>query len=246
MRNDNVEMHKKEHLPQFILRTRFTRRGPLSFIGHLDLMKVIERAVRRADLPILHTQGYNPRPVMVFALPLGVGIDTTGDYVDVAMSVPREADEFLDRIRPQLPQGLEFISARQIGEPKDSIMSIVSAAAYSLEAPGITQKILDLFSLEKVETQKKSKGKIKTVDIRPLMIKPLTTSTPDRADIMVYAGSEKNLRPDVLLAALCEQTGYGKDKADECIVTRTALYGGTYPDIKELSELEIKYKENNI
>lgn len=244
MKNDNVEMHKKEHLPQFILRTKFSRRGALSYIGHLDLMKVIERAVRRAELPILHTQGYNPRPVMVFALPLGVGIDTTGDYVDVAMSVPMEAKEFLSRIAPQLPDGLEFLSSRQIGEPKDSIMSIVTAASYSFEAPGISRYLLELFSKEKIETQKKSKGKIKTVDIRPLLIKPLPTSTPDRADIMVYAGSVKNLRPDVLLAALCENTSYGKESADECIVTRTALYGGEYPDIKELSEVEIIYKQN--
>ena len=230
-------MTTQQHLTQFVCRTLFSRRGAISYIGHLDLMKVIERAVRRAELPILYTQGYNPRPMMVFALPLGVGINTTGDYVDVAMSVEVPAEEFLARVRPELPDGLEFISAVNIDEPKNSIMSVVTCATYTLEAPGITRALLKLFEMDEVNIEKKSKKKIVETDIRPLLIKPIPSGNEDRTEVMVYAGSTRNLRCDVLLNAICTHTGYDREAADNCIVTRTALYGGEYPDIVDIVNL---------
>src|SRR5665647_1069663 len=72
------------HQKAYICRFRFARSGSLSYVGHLDLMRTFERSLRRAGLPLLHSQGYNPRPMMVFALPLGVGISTTDDYLDVS------------------------------------------------------------------------------------------------------------------------------------------------------------------
>ncbi len=230
-------MTTQQHQTQYICRTLFSRKGAISYIGHLDLMKVIERAVRRAELPILYTQGYNPRPMMVFALPLGVGINTCGDYVDVAMSVPVPAEEFLEKVRPQLPDGLEFIHAINLDEPKNSIMSVVSCASYRLEARGITRPLLKLFAMDEIKIEKKSKKKMVDTDIRPLMIKPLVTDSEDVIELLVYAGSTQNLRCDVLLNALCLHTGYDRDDADNCIVTRTALYGGEYPDIVGIENL---------
>ena len=87
------EMTRQKHQTAYVCRTRFERHGATAYIGHLDLMKVFERALKRADLPLLYTQGYNPRPMLVFALPLGVGIETSGDYVDVSLSVTVPAED---------------------------------------------------------------------------------------------------------------------------------------------------------
>ena len=240
MRQDDraAEMTRQQHLTQYVCRARFARKGALSFIGHLDLMKVFERAIRRAELPILYTQGYNPRPMLVFALPLGVGIDTTGDYVDAAMAVPVSAEEFISKVNPELPDDLEVISCVSIDEPQRSLMSVVTYAEYTIEAPGITAPALKLFGYDEILIEKKNKkGKIVSTDIRPLMVKPFEDSTPDKVHIMVSAGSSSNLRPDVFLKALCKYEGYPYASADVALVTRTELYGGEYPDIQGIEGL---------
>ena len=228
------QMTTKQHLHEYVCRGLFERKGALSYIGHLDLKAVFERALRRAELPLLYTQGFNPRPMLEFALPLGVGIDTEGDWVDVAMEVPLDPDEYVKRINEELPDGVRVIRAVSIDEPKKSLMSVVTCAEYRIEAPGITAALLDVFAKEQVETTKKSKGREVKTDIRPLLIKPLTSSTPDRAEYMCFAGSQLNLRPDVLLKAVCESTGYDSAVAAEARITRLALYGGNYPDLASI------------
>lgn len=231
------EMHRKQHQTEYVCRTKFARHGAISYVGHLDLKNIIDRAIRRAELPILYSQGFNPRPMVVFALPLGVGINTEGDYVDVSMSVPVDAETYLAAIRPELPDGLEFVECTSIDEPKNSIMSVVTCASYRLEAPGITKALLELWPMEEIKVEKMSKKKVVETDIRPLMIKQIPTATPDVAELMVYAGSTKNLRPDILLKAICKYTGYSEELAGNCIVTRTALYGGEYPEIQGIEGL---------
>lgn len=230
-------MTRQQHQHEYVCRGVFERKGALSYIGHLDLKAVFERALRRAELPLLYTQGFNPRPMLVFALPLGVGLDTEGDYFDVSMEVPVEPEEYIRRINEELPDGLRVLSAFSIDEPKNSLMSVVTCASYRIEAPGITDAVLKVFGQESVETMKKSKGREIKVDIRPLLIKPLTSSTPDAAEYMCYAGSQQNLRPDVLLKALCETQGYDEKAALDARITRLALYGGTYPDLTSIEGL---------
>lgn len=240
MRQDDraAEMTRQQHLTQYVCRTRFARTGALSFIGHLDLMKVFERAIRRAELPILYSQGYNPRPMLVFALPLGVGIDTTGDWLDAAMAVPVSAEEFIAGVTPQLPDDLKIISCVSIDEPERSLMSVVTYAEYTIEAPGICAPAMRLFARETVEIEKKNKkGKIVSTDIRPLMVKPFEDSTEDKVHIMVCAGSSSNLRPDVFLKAVCRYEGYPEELAADAVVTRTELYGGEYPNIEGIEGL---------
>ena len=230
-------MTRQQHQHEYVCRGVFERKGALSYIGHLDLKAVFERALRRAELPLLYTQGFNPRPMLVFALPLGVGLDTEGDYFDVSMEVPVDPEEYIRRINEELPGGLRVLSAVSIDEPKNSLMSVVTCASYRIEAPGITDAVLKVFGQESVETMKKSKGREIKVDIRPLLIKPLTSSTPDVAEYMCYAGSQQNLRPDVLLKALCETQGYDEKAALDARITRLALYGGTYPDLTSIEGL---------
>lgn len=231
------QMTRQLHQHEYVSRGVFERKGALSYIGHLDLKAVFERALKRAELPLLYTQGFNPRPMLVFALPLGVGIDTEGDYLDVSMEVPVDPEEYIARLNAELPDGLRVLHAVSIDEPKNSLMSVVTCAEYRIEAPGITDKVLKIFGRDQVETTKKSKGREVKVDIRPLLIKPLTTSTPDCAEYMCYAGSQQNLRPDVLIKALCETEGFDEKTALEARVTRLALYGGTYPEITSIEGL---------
>ena len=232
-------MTKQKHQTEYVVRCLFERVGDASFVGHLDLMHTFDRAIRRAEMPILYSQGYNPRPMMVFALPLGVGIDTIGDYVDVSLANVVDAEEFMAKVNPNLPKGVKLYGGINIDEPKNSLMSVVTTAMYRFEAPGIQKPIHALFEKESIEVQKKSKGKIVTTDIRPLLLSPAQNppASEDVAELYVCAGSSKNLRPDVLLNALCVHEGYDEELAANATVTRLMLYGGEYPRLRDIKEL---------
>ena len=235
----NLEMTRQKHQTEYVCRCLFERLGDASFVGHLDLMHTFDRAIRRAEMPILYSQGYNPRPMMVFALPLGVGIDTTGDYFDISLQRPVDVNEFMDKVNQYLPQGVKLFGGVNIDEPKNSLMSVVTTAMYRFEAKGIKKPLYELFDMDEIIVEKKSKGKIVTTDIRPLLLSgaQLPIENDDVAEFYVRAGSSKNLRPDVLLKALCIHKGFDEIEAANCKVTRLALWGGEYPNLRDIKEL---------
>lgn len=235
-------MTMQPHQTAYVQRCIFRRWGPTVFLGHLDLMTCFERAARRAELPILYSQGYNPRPEMVFALPLGVGIETRKDYLDVSLSRPYDAEQFVKEMNACLPDGLLIVCSKAIPEPKDSIMSVVSVASYRMEAKGIRKAVEDAFARENLIVEKFAKGKTKEVDIRPLLIAPFQASDddPDAAEFYCGAGSEKNVRPDLVLESLAKYCGLEKSIAENTRVIRLGLFAGEYPRIVPIEELEVK------
>ena len=65
------------------IRVKFSKHGAMKFIGHLDIMRYFQKAIRRAEIPIVFTEGFSPHMVMSFASPLGVGIESEGEYMDI-------------------------------------------------------------------------------------------------------------------------------------------------------------------
>ena len=232
------EMTTQKHQTAYLSRIRFARTGSLAYVGHLDMMRAFERAIRRTELPLLHSQGYNPRPMLVFALPIGVGIHTTDDYVDIAMSRPVEPREVMEQLASKLPPDLSVLSVASLPESVGSIMAAVSAASYELESPGIVNAAKQLLDHKEIVIEKPSKGKMRTLDIRPLIHEVNTPdpTDPDRVEILVRAGSKENLRPDLFLSALVTCENYSLIASKNTKITRTGLFSGTYPDIRRFSE----------
>jgi len=228
------------HQQAFICRLRFARSGSLSYVGHLDLMRTFERSLRRAELPLLHSQGYNPRPMLVFALPLGVGISTTDDYLDVSFAEEVDCGHLMEALAPKLPAGLCVLDAWPVPETSTSIMALVSAASYRLTAPGIQAALRRLFLLNEVIVEKKSKGQIRSLDIRPLML-AIIEDNPGKENectVLVCAGSHENVRPDLLLKALTAYADYPLRDGMNCAIERTGLFAGEYPDLKQFKEMD--------
>lgn len=232
-------MTLQPHQQAFICRLRFARSGSLSFVGHLDLMRTFERSLRRAELPLLHSQGYNPRPMLVFALPLGVGISTSDDYLDVSFAQEIDAPRVIKELNPMLPSGLTVLDGWSVEESSGSIMALVSAASYRLKAPGIAEALRKIFLLDEVTVEKKSKGQMRTLNIRPLML-GLIEDDPyneDEGTVVVCAGSHENVRPDLLLQALSNYVDYPKRDSINCEIERTGLFAGEYPACKRFKEM---------
>ena len=97
-------------------RVRFTyeKGEAIKFIGHQDEMRLWERTLRRADLPLLYKQGFNPQPHIQFAAPLGLGMTGVQELLDVTFSPPLPLEELMARIRHKLPPGVRLLDGREV------------------------------------------------------------------------------------------------------------------------------------
>lgn len=201
------------------LRIKFIRGEEVKYISHLDLMKAFERALRRSDLPIAYSQGFNPHPQMVFGLPLAVGVASEAEYADFDFSEPVDTAEFIERLNRQMPMGLKIIDAR----PKlsrSNIMASVSAAIYEIDVisqdkngkDDIRDAMESLLREDAVYVLKEGKKAAKSIDIRP-MIHTLELAdrenegTADTIRAQLSAGSKANLKPELLVSAIAEKLG---------------------------------------
>mgnify|MGYP003936842055 CR=1 FL=1 len=158
------------------IRAKFTRGEELKFISHLDMMKMFERALRRSGLPVYYSQGFNPHPQIVFGLPLAVGVTSEAEYVDIAFSEYINPGQFIEQLNRQMPKGLEILEAK-IKESKANIMASISKASYEVlvsiaQNPDINEvegKIHQFLNNDEILIKKESKGKVKDVNIKPLI-----------------------------------------------------------------------------
>jgi radical SAM-linked protein len=88
------------------LRIRFVKRGVLQYISHLDLMRTMTRAIVRAKVPVKYTEGYNPKPHLVFSAPLPLGAESCAEFLDIAIVAPVDYDDVLIRLNRGLPEEL--------------------------------------------------------------------------------------------------------------------------------------------
>ena len=205
-----------------ILRVKFKRGDEVKFISHLDLMKVFERAIRRARLPIAYSQGFNPHPSMVFGLPLGVGVTSEAEYGDFEITDDEmQVQEFVDRLNAQLPKGIEILSAKK-KVSKQNIMATIAASEYNVivgTPSECNQKTLkgaiDKYLLQKeIVVKKRTKNGIKDTDIRGMIfdlncdIQTFEAFNIIKFTVLVSAGSKANLKPDLLIESLCNYLGF--------------------------------------
>ncbi len=92
----------------------FTKGREIKYISHLDLARTMERALRRAHLPMVYSQGYNPRPRLAFASALPVGVTGREEIMDVWLTPPLEPLAIAQRLVPQLPPGIQLVHVRQV------------------------------------------------------------------------------------------------------------------------------------
>jgi len=155
---------------------KFAKQGSLRFISHHNLMKLFERAVRRAEIPVKMSKGYNPRPRISFPLALSVGIKGTNEKLELELCEWMQVSEIKSRLEKQLPENfqidsVELVSAQQKSSVKDVTYTIKPRKG---KMPDIG-KINELLSKKVINTQRNGK-KLTTFDIRPSIVS-ITTDT---------------------------------------------------------------------
>ncbi len=110
------------------VRIKFSKQGPVKFVGHLDTMRYFQKAIRRAGLPVAFSGGYSPHMIMSFAAPLGVGTTSKGEYFDVEFTEVISTKEIVERLNGTMAEGMQVLSARQVEDGKASkAMALVAS-----------------------------------------------------------------------------------------------------------------------
>lgn len=154
-------------------RALFEKTGNAVWISHLDLMRVFQRAFKRAGLPLTHTQGYNPRPSVSIALPLSVGVESCCELLDFdldGVNVP--CDEICRRLNDALVDGVRVRQVYENGSKINNLAYLRSVVKleYDRGVPGgAGERISELFCRPGLTVEKKGKNGIVEQDIIPMI-----------------------------------------------------------------------------
>ena len=96
------------------IRIKFRKYGVMKFIGHLDMMRYFQKAMRRAEIDIAYSEGFSPHQIMSFAAPLGVGITSDGEYLDIEVHSTRSSIESVKALNDTMVEGVEIVSYRML------------------------------------------------------------------------------------------------------------------------------------
>jgi radical SAM family uncharacterized protein/radical SAM-linked protein len=113
----------------------YTKLGPSAFLSHLDLIRALPRAFRRLEVPLFYSSGYHPKPDMVFAPALSLGVSSLCEFVDLKISADVDAASLVDALSEGSPDGLRFFGGTRLGANDAGISRIVDAARYAVAVP---------------------------------------------------------------------------------------------------------------
>lgn len=185
-------------------RIKFKKYGALRFIGHLDVMRFFQKLMRRSDIPIAFTGGYSPHMIMSFASPLGIGLTSDGEYLDIELTAPVDSREAVKRMNQECVEGIEVLSIRQIpDEKKMTGMTILAAADYliSVKNGSLSENwknaFADFMAQKEIRVIKQTKRSEREVDIRPLIYG--WEIQGESVWLQLAAGSADNLKPDLVM-----------------------------------------------
>lgn len=223
------------------IRCKFTKLGYVKFVGHLDTVRMFQRAIRVARIPIAYSQGFNPHAKVYFAMPLSVGVGSTGEYIDIITSEDVDVQKVKEDLNKILPEGIRILEASAIEDGTPSLMSLVTTADYKIvfEKSQLTEEDI-VGAKEKINSEtlvvlKKGKKKTSEVDIKPLIKDFKLEINEDVVTICtkVAAGSGSNLSIDLLLKSIFEKEIEGLEYS----VERLELYGGEDGELLPLSQV---------
>ncbi|MFN8434775.1 MAG: TIGR03936 family radical SAM-associated protein [Anaerolineales bacterium] len=153
------------------VRITFTKQGALRYIGHLDLHRVWERALRRADLPISYSQGFHPQPKMSLAAALPLGFSSRAEVIDVRLNEEIPTEEIFSRLKDNLPPDIKVTDVKSVDERLPALQTQVLSAAYDVHltepviGSELTRKVEALMQAESIIRERRGK----TYDLRPLV-----------------------------------------------------------------------------
>ena len=188
------------------VRVWFKKMGMSRFVSHLDLMRAMTRALRRANVPLWYTEGYNPHPYITFALPLSLGTESLCESMDMRIEGESTNEEIFDMLKDNMPPGIEIMRVSDpIYDPKR-----ISYGDFDIffdcgkDCDSIIKLINEMLSGDELIVQKlgkKGRHKVmKDINLMEFIKKYTVSSFGERVklNVVLPAGSTTNVNPSLL------------------------------------------------
>lgn len=189
------------------VRIRFSKQGPVKYIGHLDLMRFFQKLMRRAQIPIAYSNGMSRHQIMSFALPLGIGDESLSEYADIELTESVNSTEALRRLNENSAEGIELLSFRELPEKTVNAMASVWAADYDISfrkplCHDLSASFHAFLASDVIMTCKKTKKGEQMLDLKPLIF--AAKISMDHILLRVKCGSVDHVKPELVMQAFCE------------------------------------------
>ena len=227
-----------------IIRAKYTKTDAMVYLSHLDMVRLFERAFRRAAIPVSYTQGFNPHPVLSFAAPISLGVESISEYMDVGVVEPIDPSAFVQMMNDVLPTGIRILHAHLIEEgTPPSLMKAVSLMEYhvtmqwkrSPDRSHLEQSIFLFLNREKILVQKKTKKNkkkgsrahsFKEIDLLPF-INEMNLLSIEGTNIVIqlflHVKNQETVKPSLVMNQWICSYGF-EEELMETRYRRTGIY----------------------
>ena len=211
------------------VRVKFRKYGPVRFIGHLDVMRFFQKCIRRAELDIAYSAGFSPHQIMSFAAPLGVGLESNGEYMDIELTTVSSSQDMIARLNAASVPGIEIIGMKELPQGAGNAMASVAAAGYTIRfRPGrelkfdMAAKLPEFMEKEQILITKETKKSTLEVDLKP-GIYEFRLQEDGSLYLLVDASSAGNIKPATVIEALAKMCGESLQE-NALLITREETY----------------------
>lgn len=188
------------------IRATFSKTDRAKYISHLDLNRTMQRAFKRAKIPVWYTEGFNPHAYIMFPLALSLGVDSKCEIMDFSITEEMSFDEIKAKLNAVLPEGLKIMNVALEGKKHTEIAfsEYIVSISSNVSAENISKKFKEFLSLEKIEIEKKTKKKgINLIDIKPFInvTQMITENNLFNFTLRLPAGTQTNINPSLVIDA---------------------------------------------
>lgn len=202
------------------VRIKFTKENEVKYISHLDLMRTFMRAIRRANIPIAYSEGFNPHPEMSFGAPLSLGVVSMAEYVDIKLEQELDLEDIIASLNLFMPKGIKVLGAVKLPDSFKSAMALITHARYTIyvsvekaDLQYVRSKLVEFLNQESIIGKKRQPKKnfaIKEFDIKPMILEMALEGCENDTCVftcLLLSGSQSNLNPEILIQAFVEYAG---------------------------------------
>lgn len=196
------------------VRIKFSKYGPVKFIGHLDVMRYFQKAIRRAEIDITYSEGFSPHQIMSFAAPLSVGHTSEGEYFDIEVNSFTSEEDFKERLQAVMVEGIDILKVQLLPEKEGNAMASVEAASYLVTFRQDTilpdnwqEKLNAFYAQQSIPVIKQTKKGEKEIDLKE-NIYALEIRDTGEIYMLLNASSGGNMKPAFVLDCFFDTMDY--------------------------------------
>lgn len=181
----------------------FEKFGPAKYISHLDVLRAMQRALRRARIPVGYSQGFNPHMLLSFATALSLGQESHAELMDIKLTQMVDVGQLLDDLNCALPPGFHALRAKYIDDRAPALTKMMKWAGYEIYGlSDCDQEVQAFLKSPSCIVSKKSKKGMKDVDIRPMVCRLIWDCKKGVLQAVLTSCDSIALSPELLLGAM--------------------------------------------